>query len=69
MPSDETPDYCEVGFSEGTPSGVATLEFTVLSAQCQPDGLLYCIDADCTALASQTFMMLDYGFLQAASDQ
>lgn len=68
-PDEETPEYCAVDFSDGNPVGVATLEFVVTSAQCEPDGLLYCIDTDCTALANQTFLMLDYGYLQAKSDQ
>ncbi len=68
-PDDETPEYCSVAFSEGAPVGVATLEFVVNSADCEPDGLLYCIDADCTALDSQTFLMLDYGYLQSKANQ
>jgi hypothetical protein len=68
-PTNEESEYCEVGFSEGTPTGVATIEFTVTSAACAPDGLLYCIDADCTALANQTFLMLDYGYLQQKAAQ
>ncbi len=68
-PHEETPEYCAVDFSDGTPVGVATLEFVVTDADCEPDGLLYCIDTDCTALANQTFLMLDYGYLQAKSDQ
>lgn len=68
-PTFEQPEYCEVGFSDGVPVGVATLEFTVNSAQCEPDGLLYCIADDCGALADQTFMMLDYGYLQGKLGQ
>jgi len=67
-PSEENPEYCSIGFSDGVPVGVATLEYTVTSAACAPDGLLYCIDTDCTALADQTFLMLDYGYLQAKLD-
>ncbi|MSR46106.1 MAG: hypothetical protein EXS13_03420 [Planctomycetes bacterium] len=63
-PNDEDPEYCSVAFSDGTPAGVATLEFSVTAADCEPDGLLYCIAVDCTALAGQTFLMLDYGYLQ-----
>jgi hypothetical protein len=68
-PNDEDSEYCEVAFSNGTPTGVATIEYTVTSAACEPDGLLYCIDADCTALANQTFLMLDYGYLQQKAAQ
>lgn len=68
-PNNEESEYCEVGFSDGTPTGVATIEYTVTSAGCAPDGLLYCIDADCTALANQTFLMLDYGYLQQKAAQ
>jgi len=68
-PTNEESEYCEVGFSDGTPTGVATIEYTVTSAACAPDGLLYCIDADCTALANQTFLMLDYGYLQQKAAQ
>ena len=68
-PNNEDSEYCEVAFSDGTPTGVATIEYTVTSAACQPDGLLYCIDADCTALANQTFLMLDYGYLQQKAAQ
>ncbi len=67
-PAEEQPEYCAIGCSDGVPVGVATLEFTVTSAACAPDGLLYCIDTDCTALADQTFLMLDYGYLQGKLD-
>jgi hypothetical protein len=67
-PNDEQPEYCAIGFSEGEAAGVATLEFTVTSSACEPDGLLYCIDADCAALDGQTFLMLDYGYLQSRLD-
>ncbi len=65
LPQDELPEYCEVGFGNATPVGIASVEYTVTSAACAPDGLLYCIDADCTALAGQTFVLVDYGFLQS----
>jgi hypothetical protein len=68
-PSDETPEYCAIGFSGGSPVGVASVEFSVTSAECEPDGLLYCIDVDCMALQGQSFMMVDYGYLQSKSSQ
>lgn len=68
-PDEEQPEYCAVSFSSGTPIGVATIEYTVTSASCQPDGLLYCLDVDCQALSGQNFQMIDYGFLQAKAGQ
>jgi hypothetical protein len=62
---DETPEYCAVGFSSGSPVGLASVEFSVTNASCEPDGLLYCIAADCSALAGQSFVMVDYGYLQS----
>ncbi len=40
------------------------MEFTVISADCVPDGLLECIEGDCAALEGQTIVQIDYGFLQ-----
>lgn len=62
---DEVAEYCSIGLSDGTPVGLASVEFSVTTADCLPDGLLYCIDADCSALAGQTFILVDYGYLQS----
>ena len=67
-PAEEVPEYCEVGFGEGTAVGLASVEYTVTSAGCEPDGLLFCIDADCDALGGQTFTLVDYGYLQDKAD-
>jgi hypothetical protein len=68
-PVDEDPEYCALGMSDGTPVGLASVQYTVTSASCAPDGLLYCIAADCQALAGQTFTLVDYGYLQGQADQ
>lgn len=66
---DDEPSYCAVEFSDGTPVGLAAIQFSVVSADCAPDGLLYCIRSDCQSLLGKTFTMIDYGYLQGkASD-
>jgi hypothetical protein len=67
-PGDEIPEYCAVGFSDGTSVGLASVQYDVTSAECEPDGLLYCIDDDCTSLEGQSFLLIDYGYLQSRAD-
>lgn len=62
-------EYCALGFDSGQSVGVGSIEYSVTSASCQPDGLLYCVGTDCTALQGQKFMMIDYGFLQSKGGQ
>jgi len=64
-PDDEVPEYCAVTLSEGKSVGLASIEYEVTDAGCEPGGLLYCIDADCTALAGQTILLIDYGYLNS----
>lgn len=68
-PGDEDSEYCKIGLSDGAPVGLASVEFSVTTADCEPDGLLYCIDVDCTALAGQKFVMVDYGYLQSKAQE
>jgi hypothetical protein len=61
----EDPEYCQANLSDGDPTGLGGIQFLVESANCVPDGLLYCVGQDCAALEGETFVMIDYGFLQA----
>jgi hypothetical protein len=65
----EEAEYCSLGFDSGQSVGVGSIEYSVTSASCQPDGLLFCVGADCTALQGQKFLMIDYGFLQSKAGQ
>jgi len=65
----DDPEYCSLGFDAGTPVGVGSVEYSVTSASCQPDGLLFCVGVDCTALQGQKMMMIDYGFLQSKAGE
>jgi hypothetical protein len=65
----EDAEYCALGFDSGQTVGVGSIEYSVTSASCQPDGLLFCVGADCTALQGQKFLMIDYGFLQSKAGQ
>ena len=67
--SGDDPEYCSLGFDAGTPVGVGSVEYSVTSASCQPDGLLYCVGVDCTSMQGQKMMMIDYGFLQSKAGQ
>ena len=65
----DDPEYCSLGFDGGTPVGVGSVEYSVTSASCQPDGLLFCVGVDCTSLQGQKMMMIDYGFLQSKAGE
>jgi hypothetical protein len=65
----EEAEYCSLGFDSGQSVGVGSIEYSVTSASCQPDGLLFCVGADCTALQGQKFLMIDYGFLQSKANK
>jgi hypothetical protein len=67
-PDEDDQDYCAITLSDGTSVGVASVEYQVTSAACEPGGLLYCVSADCGALAGQTFVLVDYGYLQSLAD-
>jgi hypothetical protein len=67
--SGEDQEYCSLGFDSGQSVGVGSIQYSVTSASCQPDGLLFCVGADCTALAGQKILMIDYGFLQSKGGQ
>jgi hypothetical protein len=61
----EDPEYCLTEVGAGDPTGAGGMIYQVQSADCVPDGLLYCVAEDCQALAGQTLVTIDYGFLQA----
>jgi hypothetical protein len=67
--SGEDSEYCALGFDSGQSVGVGSIQYSVTSASCQPDGLLFCVGADCTALQGQKILMIDYGFLQSKGGQ
>jgi hypothetical protein len=54
----------------GDAVGVGSVEYSVTSACCQPDGPALSASAvDCTALQGQKMMMIDYGFLQSKAGE
>jgi hypothetical protein len=61
----DDPEYCETTLGEGDPSGTGGIAFRVESADCVPDGLLYCLPTECTSLEDQVLVIIDYDFLQA----
>jgi len=67
-PDEEDQAYCAISLSDGTSVGVASVEYQVTSAACEPGGLLYCVTADCASLSGQTFVLIDYGYLQSLAD-
>lgn len=67
--SGEDSEYCALGFDSGQSVGVGSIQYSVTSASCQPDGLLFCVGSDCTALQGQKILMIDYGFLQSKGGQ
>ena len=62
------PEYCATTLDGGDPTGAGGIAYTVQSADCVPDGLLYCVDSDCDSLAGQTLILIDYGFLKSKAD-
>lgn len=61
----QDPEYCQTNLGSGDPTGLGGIQFVVESSACLPDGLLYCVAEDCADLQGETFVMIDYGFLQA----
>lgn len=59
------PEYCLTEVGAGDPTEAGGIIYEVQSANCVPDGLLYCVAEDCQALAGQTLVTIDYGFLQS----
>ncbi len=63
--TEDDPQYCQTSLTAGASSLSGGASFTVSTAQCVPDGLLYCTGADCSAMAGQSMVFIDYGWLQS----
>ncbi|HET9481216.1 MAG TPA: hypothetical protein VFP98_05620 [Candidatus Polarisedimenticolia bacterium] len=62
------PEYCQTTLGPGDPTGGGGILYQVQSANCVPDGLLYCVAQDCASLAGQSLTLIDYGFLQSKAN-
>jgi hypothetical protein len=58
------PQYCQTTLGGGASNGLGGIEYSVQSAACVPDGLLFCVGADCADLVGASIVIIDYGFLQ-----